>query len=242
VLFQRASKVIANTLEFAKSLIAAQRTLDVTYFPNGIDLEQLPTRDPSKVQLASIACIGALYAGRSLSSVLSAMGTVLAERPEHAATLMLRIAGPIELPHREQLLSDIAAAGLENLVHIHGVIPRAQALEMLNRSHLALVLAQDQPMQVPAKLYECVGLGVATLVIAEETSAAAREARRIGAMTLADLDADGLQSVLNDLLDGRISLKKEPGASISYQDLGGQMDRLLREALGAERVRDSVVG
>jgi glycosyltransferase involved in cell wall biosynthesis len=241
VLFKRASKVIANTPEFAKSLSAAQPTLDVTYFPNGIDLEQLPARDPSKVQFGSIACIGALYAGRSLSSVLGAMRAVLAERPEQAAALMLRIAGPIELPHRDKLLSDIATAGVENLVHIHGLIPRAQALEMLNRSHLALVLAQDQPMQVPAKLYECVGLGVATLVIAEATSAAAREARRIGAMTLADFDADGLRSVLNDLLDGRLPIKNEPRASISYQDLGGQMDRMLRDTLGGERVRDSVV-
>jgi glycosyltransferase involved in cell wall biosynthesis len=241
LLFRRASKVIANTPEFATSLRTAEPTLDVSYFPNGIDLEQLPARDPSNVRPGSIACIGALYAGRSLSSVLGAMRAVLAERPEGAATLMLRIAGPIELPHREQLLSDIAASGLEDLVQIHGVIPRAQALEMLNRSHLALVLAQDQPMQIPAKLYECVGLGVATLVIAEETSAAAREARRIGAMTLADLDAEGLRSVLNDLLDGRIPIKNEPRASISYQDLGGQMDRLLREALGGEHPHDSVV-
>lgn len=241
LLFQRASKVIANTLEFATALRAAEPTLDVTYFPNGIDLEQLPLRDPGNVRPGSIACIGSLYAGRSLSSVLSAMQKVLSERPRGDAALRLSIAGPIESTHREKLLQDIAAAGVDNLVDIHGVIPRAQALDLLNRSHLALVLAQDQPMQVPAKLYECVGLGVATLVIAEETSAAAREARRIGAMTLADSDAVGLQSVLNDLMDGGIPAKIEPRASISYQDLAVQMDRILREALGLELVADPVV-
>src|SRR5256885_5040333 len=47
-----------------------------------------------------------------------------------------------------------------------------------------LVLAQYQPLCVPAKLYESVALGTPTLVIAEPDSAAAREARRLGAMTV----------------------------------------------------------
>jgi hypothetical protein len=237
LLFRRASKVIANTLEFATSLSVADRTLDVAYFPNGIDLELLPARDPGNVQRCSMACVGTLYAGRNLSSVLSAMRAVLTERPEEGAALRLTIAGPIESAHAEQLLEEIATAGLGSLVHIQGVIPRTRALDLLNRSHLALVLAQDQPMQVPAKLYECVGLGVATVVITEETSAAAREGRRIGAIVLADGDVDGLRSVLNEMLDGRLPTKIEPTAPISYQELAVQMDGLLREALDSEPMR-----
>jgi glycosyltransferase involved in cell wall biosynthesis len=237
LLFQRASKVIANTLEFATALSAAEATLDVVYFPNGIDLEQLPTRDPSNVQRCSIACLGTLYAGRNLSSVLGAMRAVLAERPEDGAALRLRIAGPIESAHREQLLEEIATSALGEAVDIYGVIPRMRALDLLNQSHLALVLAQDQPMQVPAKLYECVGLGAATVVITEETSAAAREGRRIGAFVLVDGDIDGLRSILNEMLDGRLPTKIEATAPISYQELGVQMDRLLREALDSEPMR-----
>jgi glycosyltransferase involved in cell wall biosynthesis len=81
LLFRRARKVIANTLEFATSLSAAEPTLDVVYFPNGVDLEQLPARDPRNVQRCSIACLGTLYAGRNLLSVLGAMRAVLTERP-----------------------------------------------------------------------------------------------------------------------------------------------------------------
>ena len=237
LLFRRAGKVIANTLEFATSLSAAEPTLDVVHFPNGIDLEQLPARDPSNVQRCSIACLGTLYVGRNLSSVLGAMRAVLTERPEEGAALRLNIAGPIEPAQREQLLEEIATSGLGALVHIHGVIPRTRALDLLSRSHLALVLAQDQPMQVPAKLYECVGIGAATVVISEETSAAAREARRIGAVVLADGDVDGLRSILNEMLDGRLPTKIELAAPISYQELGVQMDRLLREALDSEPTR-----
>jgi hypothetical protein len=110
-----------------------------------------------------------------------------------------------------------------------GVLPRDRALDLLSRSHLALVLAQDQPMCVPAKLYECVGLGVPTLVIAERNSAAAREARRIGAMTLEGNDRDGLTSLLKDMIAGRIPTRIEAKTPISYEDLACEMDRLLHD-------------
>lgn len=86
-------------------------------------------------------------------------------------------------------------------------------------------------MQVPAKLYESVGLGIPTLVIAEPTSAAASEARRIGAMTLDGSDVQGIQSTLEDALAGRIPLTIGPRTPVSYKDLGARMDRLLRDAV-----------
>ena len=226
----RAAKVLVNTREFATALRAQQPELDVVHFQNGIDLEALPSRDTTDVEPGSIAYVGTLYANRDLSSVFAAMGAVVRDRPAAAATLKLNVAGPLESPHRERMHDDIAAAGLGSMVKIHGVLPRARALELLSRSHLALVLAQDQPMCVPAKIYESVGLGVPTLVIAEEASAAAREARRIGAMTLEGGDVEGMRAVIEDLLAGRIPIRIEAKAPISYEELAVQMDRLLRGA------------
>jgi glycosyltransferase involved in cell wall biosynthesis len=228
LVFQRAAKVIVNTQEFTSALRADEPELDVVWFPNGIDLEQLPTRELSTVEHGSIAYVGTLYAGRNLSSVIAAMSVLLRDRPEAAAKLKLNVAGPLESPQRERMHDDIVAAGLTSQVSIHGVLPRVQALELLSRSHLALVLAQDQPMCVPAKLYESVGLGVPTLVIAEEASAAACEARRIGAMTLEGDDVDGLRLLMEDMLSGRLPTRIEPLTPISYAELAVQMDRLLR--------------
>jgi glycosyltransferase involved in cell wall biosynthesis len=231
LVFPRAARIIVNTREFVSVLKADEPGLDVRWFPNGVDLEQLPTRDPDAVEQGSIAYVGTLYGNRNLSSVLAALGTLARDRPEAAATLRLNIAGPLESPHREQMQEEIAAAGLTSLVSIHGVVPRAQALELLRRSHLALVLAQDQPMCVPAKLYESVGLGVPTLVIAEETSAAASEARRIGAMTLDGSDVEGMLALLEDLLARRIPTMIAARTPVSYEELAVQMDRVLRDAV-----------
>jgi glycosyltransferase involved in cell wall biosynthesis len=228
---KRAGRVLVNTQEFASVLKADEPDLDVLWFPNGIDLEQLPTREESSVEKYSISHVGTLYAKRNLSSVFGAMRALLRDRPEAAAMLRLNIAGPLESPHRERMHEEIAAAGLTSMVNILGVIPHAKALELLARSHIALVLAQDQPMCVPAKVYESVGLAVPTLVIAEDGSAAAREARRIGAMTLDGGDVDGMRSLMEELLAGRIPTSIKPRTPISYEDLATKMDRLLRDAI-----------
>jgi glycosyltransferase involved in cell wall biosynthesis len=233
LVFPRAARVIANTQEFASVLRACEPDLDVLWFPNGIDLEQLPAREESEVERGSIAYVGSLYLNESLSSVFAAMRALLRDRPDAAAALRLDVVGSVDPPNRDQMQREIAAAGLTSLVKVHGVLPRAQALELLRRSQLALVLAQGLPMSVPAKLYESVGLGVPTLVIGQGTSAAAREARRIGAMTLEDGDVDGLQSLMEDMLDGRLPSRIDSQTPISYEDLAVRMDRLLQETVTA---------
>ena len=154
IVFPRAAKVIVNTPQFAVALAESDPDLDVTCLPNGVDMEHLTPRDLSLVDQGSIAYVGTLYFGRSLSSVCAAIRLLLNDRPEAASTLRLDVAGPMDPPHRRRFEDDIATADLTSVVNIHGLLPRAQALELLTRSSLALVLAQGQPMQVPAKLYE----------------------------------------------------------------------------------------
>jgi len=234
--FRGATKVIVNTREFAAALKKEEPGLDVEFFPNGIDLDQLPKREDKSVEPASIAHVGTLYRNRSLTPIIAAMGAILRDRGATSTTLNLNLVGSMEPTHRERMHEEISAAGLDSMVKIHGVLPREQALRLLSRSHLAVVLAQDQPMCVPAKIYESVGLGVPTLVIAEETSATAREARRIGAMTVDGGDAPGIRSLLEDLLDGRIPLTLTSKTPISYAELATHMDQLLRG--GTTRDRD----
>jgi len=227
----RASRVLANTAEFATSLRSTYPSLRVTHFPNGVDLETLPVRDLSKVVGGSIAYVGTLYAGRSLSSLFAAMRQVSIESPEIAASLRLNIAGALESPHKERMQAEIDSHGVAHMVNLVGLLPRASALELLNRSNLAIVLAQDQPLCVPAKVYESVGLGTPTLVIAEEKSAASNEAHRIGAFAVEGDDVAGIKALLVDMLTGKIPSTLKPSARISYEELAFDMDRLLRESV-----------
>lgn len=221
----RAAKILANTREFAAALNVADPARDTVWFPNGVDMEQVPQRDSNQVEQGSMAYVGTVFAYRNLSSVCAAMRALLRDRPDAARRLKLNVAGSVE---DLQVLREDIANGLNAVVTVHGVLPRAQALQLLGRSHLALVLAQDLPMAVPAKLYESVGAGVPTLVLAEPTSPSALEARRIGAMTVDGDDVDALRRVMEEMLAGRIPTSVAARTPISYEELALRMDRLLR--------------
>jgi glycosyltransferase involved in cell wall biosynthesis len=233
-LFRRASRIIANTKRYAEELLAFDPSLPVVWLPNGIDYERLPPRCERRFQQASVACIGTLYLRRNLTSVLTAMAELVCDRPELAEALTLRVAGHRDPAQQLQLETDIAALGLENMVELYGVVPLPQALDILGRSHLAIVAAQEQPLQVPAKLYESVGMGVPTVVLAESDSSSANEARRIGAMVVDPADVAGMRELLERIADGECVDNTSPSGALSYEDLASTMDRFLRGSSARE--------
>lgn len=230
VLFHHTRHVVVNTGAFAEALQQERPRLSVSTVTNGTDLESLPPRATELREGIGIAYAGTVYIGRSFTALLQALEDVSQAEPQRAAALRLRIAGQMGAPQVAQLQEDVARRGLGGMVELLGPLPRATALELVRRSHLALVLAQAQPTQVPAKLYESVGLGVPTLVIAESTSAAGREARRIGAMTVGPDDRAGLRRVVEDLVHGRVPVTVTPRAPIAYEFLARQMERVILQA------------
>ena len=234
--FASAYRVVANTAQFADQLREANPALRVSYVPNGIDLERLPPPATAKFDGLSIAYAGSLYAGRHLGVVLSALERFLRAHPDARGTTRLRVAGRTEAPHEARFWADVDAAQLRDVVEFRGELSPAAALDMVNRSHIALVLAQDQPVQVPAKVYECVGLRIPTVVIAESTSAAAGEAGRIGAMVCEPADVDGMCRIIERSWL-RPATGDAPRAEISYMHIAEQVESLLLSDASAYRVR-----
>lgn len=228
LVLRRAVRAIANTSEFAAALRSAYPGLNVSFIPNGIDTERLPPPAEDVYSGLSIAYVGTLYLGRDLSPVLEATRRFLERRPEARAEVRIRVAGHLVGAHAERVQTQISEAGLEDVVELLGVLPGSEALRLLNRSHLAVVLAQNQRMQVPAKLYECVGLQLPTLVVTESTSAAAGEATRIGGIVREPDDIDGIREVIEELWTGTREVRVRPAAPISYADLAPEVDQLLR--------------
>jgi glycosyltransferase involved in cell wall biosynthesis len=228
VMFRCTQHVVVNTQEFAERLRVEQPRLAVTLVTNGTDVEALPIRTAERLDGLSIAYAGTVYLERSFTALLGALESLQRDRGADGARVKLRIAGRMGDAEREALGGELARRGLTDVVELVGAIPRSAALDMLRRSHVAVVLAQGQPSQVPAKLYECVGLGVPTLVIAEHMSAASRESRRIGGMAVEPDDAAGLRGLLESLVDGRLPATVAAAAPISYQALATEMDQLLR--------------
>jgi len=106
------------------------------------------------------------------------------------------------------------------------VTPTAAA-ELLIRSSVAIVLAQNQGFQVPAKIYESVGFRVPTLVVTEAGSAAAREAHRIGAWAVSAGDVAGIAKIFSRLWEGSAPSRQEPCEPVDYPTLAQSMAETL---------------
>jgi glycosyltransferase involved in cell wall biosynthesis len=196
--------------------------------PNGVDAEGLPRLDQQRFPGLSVAYAGRLYGSRDLGPVLGALGMFLQRHPQAGrAGSRLRIAGPADSYHTRVFKDAAAAAGVEPYVEMLGVLPRAEALEVVSRSRLAVVLAQEQELQIPAKLYESVAMRVPTLVVAPPDSAAGIEGKRLGALVCDSGDVAGIAGVLEQLWRDGVRDQPPCPVPITYDAIARLVDRLL---------------
>ena len=228
LVFQAADGVIVNTPPLAHALAAKYPDVAVACIPNGVDLEHLPSRARDPFPGLAIASVGTLYGHRDFGPVLRGLRAFLQRHPQAAQDgVKLRVAGRAESPHRRALEEQVASLGLNEHVEVLGQLPRTQALALMSRSHLGVVLAQDQVLSIPAKLYEPVALGIPTLVVAEQGSAAALEGRRLGASVVEPQDAEGVARLLEQVWRREVRTPFQPRVAVAYEAIAPLVDQLL---------------
>jgi len=226
--FRAAQGVIASTPQLAQVLAAKYPDLAVTCVRNGVDSECLPPPATHPYPGLGIAYVGTLYGSEDLGPVMQALQVFLRRHPEAAqAGSKLRVAGHADASNALVCEQEITSLGLEQHVDVLGVLPRAEALNVVSRSRLAVVLAQELELQVPAKLYEAVAMGIPTLVVAGERSAAAIEGKRLGATVLDSGDVGGIIRLLEQLWRNGTPRSAPSHAAITYGDVAARMQELL---------------
>jgi glycosyltransferase involved in cell wall biosynthesis len=230
-----ADGIIANTHHLAEPLAARYPDLPVVRIPNGVDSSDLPPGAPDPYPGMGIAYAGTLYGGRDLGPVVRAFGIFLERHPEAArAGSKLRIAGEAEACHAQALNEAVAAAGIGRHVEVLGSLPRAEALNLVSRSRLAVVLAQGQEMQVPAKLYESVAMGIPTLVVAGRESAAGVEGARVGSAVRDSADVEGIAGVLEQAWCDDVRRRFPCPVPITYEAMAPVVDQMLRSQIASQ--------
>jgi len=230
--FGAAHGVIANTPQLAEVLAAKYPNVPVVCVPNGVDPDGVPPPARHPYPGLGIAYTGRLYAGRDLGPVMRALGIFLRHHPEAArAGSKLRIAGDADARHAQVFNDAVAAAGVEQYVEVLGLLSRTDALNVVSRSRLAVVLAQDQELQIPAKLYESVAIGVPTLVVAPAGSAAAVEGTRLGAVVRDSADVGGIACVLEQVWRDGARERSPCPVPITYDAIASLVDQVLGASL-----------
>ena len=239
--FRAANGIITNTPQLAEVLAAKYANVPVVCVPNGVDPDGMPPPARHRYPGLAIAYTGRLYAGRDLGPVMRALGIFLRHHPEAArAGSKLRIAGDADSRHAQVFNDAVAVAGVEQYVEVLGQLSRADALDVVSRSRLAVVLAQDQEVQIPAKLYESVAMGVPTLVVAPAGSAAAVEGNRLGAVVRDSADVDGIACVLEQLWGDGARERAPCPVPITYDAIARLVDQVLGMSLPTASARQVV--
>jgi glycosyltransferase involved in cell wall biosynthesis len=222
-----ASGLVGNTREFVAALAARYPGAAVTWVPNGVDRELLPTARAERFPGLAMAYAGTLYGGRDVRPLLRALRDFLDAQPRSAELgPLFRVAGSLEGMSLTDFEAEVAALGLQGHVAYLGMLSRTEALELLARSRLAVVLAQKQEYQVPAKLYELAAMGIPTVVIASADSASTSECRRLGGTAVEPDDVAGMVRVMEDAWLGR-AVRASPDALIDYRDLAPRVSQIL---------------
>jgi len=229
--FRVAREAIANTPELAEAIGARFPGRRSTWVRNGVDLEQLPTLDAAREPGLTIVHAGTLYIRRDLGPVLRAFRAVLDRHPGTGpAEARIRVAGHLDQSRQADLRSQTRGAGLEDYVHLAGVVSRSEALRLAAASSASIVLAQDQKVMIPAKLYELLAMRVPTIVLTEPDSASAAESRRLGAYVVAPDDERALADLFDALWRGDAPAPSASPEPFDYETLAHRMAEVLAPA------------
>jgi glycosyltransferase involved in cell wall biosynthesis len=198
---------------------------------NGVDLEQLPKVDAAREPGLTVVHAGTLYIRRNLGPVLRAFRAVLDRHPGTGpAEARIRVAGHLDESRQADLRAQMRSTGLEAYVHLAGVVSRSEALRLAAVSSASIVLAQDQKVMIPAKLYELLAMHVPTIVLTEPDSASAAESRRLGAYVVAPDDERALADLFDALWQGNAPAPSASPEPFDYETLAGRMAEVLAPA------------
>ncbi len=191
---RRATHVLVTTDALRQNLlgrypdIAAPVLLPCGYEPDEVSSLPLPSSNTPLV----LAHVGTLYGHRSPLPILEAVARLResGRLPEDA--LRLRFVGNQENEAQESLSHAIARLGLEAIVSHSPAVPQAEALQVIATSSAGLLLAEQQPLQIPAKTFEYIGQGRAIFALTDGATAQLVRDARIGIAT----DREGLEAAL----------------------------------------------
>ena len=167
---------------------------------NGFDadlLEPYARMRPAAAPPLVLTHAGNLYGARNPLPLLEGLAACIREGRIPADGIRLALVGKIASAF--DVGAAIARLGLTGVVTVTPPVPHDTSLRLLSASHVLVVIQPDTALQVPAKLYEYVGLRRPILALADP-GAVARIVRDGGfGVVVSPTDVDGIASALTQL-------------------------------------------
>jgi glycosyltransferase involved in cell wall biosynthesis len=227
-----AAAVAAVSQSLGKSIEKRFRTAKVRIITNGFDRELMTRVVPAPVDHFSIVYGGEFYPPkRSIEPFMAVLKMLDAEPlPDWKFHYFGRASALVR--------SAAERWNLENRIVVHGFQPRETVLSAMRSAGIALVITSTRPTGsladrgvLTGKLFDAIGLGVTTLVIAPEGSdtEAILEIAGCGRRYSGD-DVAGMAAYIRGVIGGDAPPARDRDA-FSWDRIGGSYDDLLRVAV-----------
>ena len=136
---------------------------------NGFDGEPAPRLSDTGHRL-NILFAGSLYGSRDPFPFLDAVETMLAASPVDSARIRIRFIGDCEAYRGVRLASWAAGKRIGSVLELLPQMPTAGLRDYVEEATVLLNIAQNQPLQIPAKTFEHLASGREVLAICEPDS------------------------------------------------------------------------
>ena len=164
-----ASVVVTNTRRLRADVTDGQPRARVVCIPNGFDPEVRPAADAPNAGPVrfSIGHFGQMVGHRTERPFLEGLQRWLESNPSAAGDTTVRFVGGGTAEARELC----ASLGISSTVAFEPRVPRGDVPKLMAQQYVLLLLANNQPLQIPGKAYEYLAAGRRVLAYAERDSA-----------------------------------------------------------------------
>lgn len=197
-ILRKASLVVVNTNEYrerlAKESFIDQNKLLAVY--NGFDHNLLEVKEREESNKIILSHFGTLYLERNPENFFLALDQLLGAAPWLRGSLEINFYGQ-SFFDLEQILSGCCC---RDIINICPPIPYQDAVSKMASSDILLAFAQNQPYQIPAKLFDYIGTKKTVLLCGTE-GAAFNLIRKLGAGICVSLEkVEQIVAVLEELI------------------------------------------
>jgi len=171
--------VTERVAELYRSLVPESEREKVLLYRNGIDrVELAPAPKPDGPY--RLLYLGTIYRNRDPAPLLRALAQLRDEGQLPARGVRLEFVGSVALRYKDALPALIKRLNLSDTVALLPSVPNADVPALMARSHMLLLLATDQPLQVPNKLYDYLGASTPILGVVDAAGETRELLERVG--------------------------------------------------------------
>lgn len=138
------------------------------HLSNGFDPELFQNlNNAGKYNKFTIIYAGTIYLSRSPLPIFHAISELVSLKKIDKSFFQMILVGNCDYIGETKTEIIARKLNISEMVIIKEQVPYLKSLEMLKRSHIAILLATNQPYQIPAKFFDYMGAGIRILAITE---------------------------------------------------------------------------